>query len=113
MASNTSSIDELIILLEHIHTEETRIIVLIREARRRETTGGNTEVVPAIIENNSERDTTPTDFRIGDRVQIVNAVWGSRETTGVVTRVTPDRVYLIITGSGRATWRIRRNLRRI
>ena len=51
-------------------------------------------------------------FRIDDRIRIINGVRAGQVPTGVVTRVTADRIY-ITTDDGTHTWRARRNLVRV
>ena len=61
--------------------------------------------------NNNNNNNNDTVIRAGDRVRILShsRVRPGQSRTGVVTRVTADRVYLI-TDDGTQTWRATRNV---
>lgn len=102
------TVDELLQRLERLRIEEDQVIRQLLAARAQETADAAT----------SESDTTSTrEFRVGDRVRIVNAVRGpigrpvnEGDRVGTVTKVTRKRVFLL-TGNGGTTNRAPTNLR--
>ena len=94
MSGQEPSITELIEHLRILRIQEARVIDLIERASAREPT--------------AERD----NFQIGDRVRITNGVRPGQIPTGVITRVTTERISLT-TDDGTRTWRARRNLTRL
>ena len=102
------SVDDLLRLLDSLRLQEASVLERIKEARNREKQHREAQAFLDVV------------FPVGCTVEITNAVKPlneSQRTTikdkrGIVTRITPTRVYLT-TGSGNYTWRARKNLKRL